>query len=74
MRQPKSLVATFHLPDVRLHVYLNFEYKKRTEELVGDLSTIDRILGQVSDMPPELQEMLDKFLKFLKDEVQEREG
>lgn len=72
--KPRSLVATIHLPDVRMRFFLNFEFKKETNGSGGDLKSIDRILGKASNLSPELQEVLAKFLEFLDSEEKERAG
>jgi len=65
----KSLTATVHLPDMDVHLFVQFEQKRgRTKPVVdSDIELLSKILDQASEAPQELQEMLLKFADYIKD-------
>ena len=67
LESPKSLTAT---------IYMRFHYKEPETDAPsqGTTKMIGKILDQASEMDPELQDLLNKFASYLKEQSQKGEG
>ena len=62
---PKALTAVIHLPDVRLHFYLSFQYDAANPPVGTDAKMMGRILDKASNLPTEVQELLVTFAEHI---------
>ena len=62
MAKVKSLGGVLTLPECKLNFYLTFDEKDLPSD---EAQKISKILGQVSNLSPELQEILVDFAEYL---------
>jgi len=66
METPKSMTATFHLPDVRAQIYVRFQYEDGDSPASdSEIKLMGRVLDKAAGLNGSMQELLVRFAEYL---------